>query len=115
MFCIGKECVRAVFFERIELGLIHRLLDREPPANVGAELTDVEARNLFANKENSLSRQGQLFIQSADLGIKQAESRRQACAVHFQRRKNFAELAARKVIRQLQKNPRWLLDRWQKC
>src|SRR5262249_28235114 len=53
------------------------------------------------------------FIQLADPGIKQAESRWQSRAVHFQRRQNFAKLPARKIIRELQHQPLRPLDRRQ--
>jgi hypothetical protein len=55
---------------RIEFGLIHRRFDRERSANIHAEKTDVDTRHLFADEQDSLARQQQLFVELGDLRIK---------------------------------------------
>src|ERR1700730_3214250 len=82
---IGKKSARAVLLQGIELGFIHRRFDRERPANIYAEPTDVDTRHLLTNEQGSLWRQQQLFIQLANLRIEQTECKRQPRGMHFQR------------------------------
>ena len=74
-FFIGKKRARAILLQRIEFGLIHGRFDRERPANIHAEKTDVDARHLFAYEQGSLGRKRRPFVQLGDLCIEKAERR----------------------------------------
>src|SRR5215470_12610263 len=78
-------------------------------------MADVDARHLFANKQDNFPRQRQLFVQLANLCIKKTERRRQPCGVHFKRCEHLAELAARKIIGQLHDQTLGLFDWWKEC
>jgi hypothetical protein len=62
--------------QRVELGFIHRRLDREGPANIHAEKADIDARYLLADQHHGLRRQRELFVELADLPAKEAECER---------------------------------------
>ena len=109
-FCIGKKGARVVLLQRVEFHFIHRRFDRHRAADIDAERTDVDARYLLTDEEDSLSRQQQFFVQFVDLRIELSECKGQPRGKHFQRCNYFAKSPACHHVSQHHDQPMRLFD-----